>query len=33
MPATQDDAQQSQQSQGPSQQGGSMFPWNFGFGN
>ena len=33
MPTTQDDAQQSQQSQGPSQQGGSMFPWNFGFGN
>ena len=33
MPATEDDAQQSQQSQGPSQQGGSMFPWNFGFGN
>ena len=33
MPATQDDAQQSQQSQGPSQQGGGMFPWNFGFGN
>ena len=33
MPATQNDAQQSQQSQGPSQQGGSMFPWNFGFGN
>lgn len=33
MPATQDDAQQSQQPQGPSQQGGSMFPWNFGFGN
>ena len=33
MPATQDDAQQSQQSQGPSQQGGSMVPWNFGFGN
>ena len=33
MPATEDDAQQSQQSQGPSQQGGSVFPWNFGFGN
>ena len=33
MPTTQDDAQQSQQSQGPSQQGGSMFSWNFGFGN
>ena len=33
MPAAEDDAQQSQQPQGPSQQGGSMFPWNFGFGN
>ena len=30
---TTDDAQQSQQSQGQSQQGGSMFPWGFGFGN
>ena len=34
MPSTTtDDAQQSQQSQGQSQQGGSMFPWGFGFGN
>ena len=33
MPATTtDDAQQSQQSQGQSQQGGQLFPWGFGFG-
>ena len=29
---TTDDAQQSQQSQGQSQQGGQLFPWGFGFG-
>ena len=29
---TTDDAQQSQQSQGQSQQGGQSFPWGFGFG-
>lgn len=29
---TTDDAQQSQQSQGQSQQGGQFFPWGFGFG-
>lgn len=29
---TEDDAQQSQQSQGQSQQGGQLFPWGFGFG-
>lgn len=29
---TADDAQQSQQSQGQSQQGGQLFPWGFGFG-
>ena len=29
---TTDDAQQSQQSQGQSQQGGQTFPWGFGFG-
>ena len=32
MPTTTDDAQQSQQSQGQSQQGGQLFPWGFGFG-